>query len=147
VWHKLVSWLDDRTGYRSVAALPPRVLPEGPSWTATSGGCLFWMLVVQGLTGLALMTVYSPSVASGWASVYFLQQLPAGSFLRGMHYFGGQALPSDALGYENPSPRNMDTLVCRIVQDQASQSWWVEVEFEKFEYGIAAKIPRMSAGG
>jgi menaquinol-cytochrome c reductase iron-sulfur subunit len=56
----------------------------------------------------------------------------------------GQALPRDALGYENPAPRNMDTLVCRIVQDQASQSWWVEVEFEKFEYGIAAKIPRMS---
>jgi ubiquinol-cytochrome c reductase cytochrome b subunit len=92
VWHKLASWLDDRTGYRSVTALPPRVLPEGPSWTATSGGCLFWMLVVQGLTGLALMSTYSPSVASGWASVYFLQQLPAGSFLRGMHYFGGQAL-------------------------------------------------------
>ena len=70
MWQKFVSWLDDRTGYRSVTSLPPRVLPEGPSWAATSGGCLFWMFVIQALTGLALMSTYSPAVARGWASVF-----------------------------------------------------------------------------
>jgi menaquinol-cytochrome c reductase iron-sulfur subunit len=53
----------------------------------------------------------------------------------------GKALGSDILGYENPAPRNMDALESRIVQDEASQSWWVEVDFERFEHGVAEKIP------
>ena len=83
VWHRCVNWLEDRTGYRSIVGRSPRVLPDGPSWAATSGGCLFWMLVVQALCGLALMTAYSPSVASSWASVFYIEQLPAGRFVCG----------------------------------------------------------------
>ena len=32
-------------------------------------------------------------------------------------------------GYANPAPRGMDSLECRVVQDEASGQWWVEVTF------------------
>jgi len=50
------------------------------------------MLAIELVTGLLLMTSYSPSTSSAWASVFYIEQLPAGSFIRGLHYWGGQAL-------------------------------------------------------
>jgi quinol-cytochrome oxidoreductase complex cytochrome b subunit len=81
-------WLDARLGHRRVcAAFRERVLPNGPSWWYTSASCLFWLLVIQGVTGLLLMATYSPSMTSAWASVHFIDQSAAGRFLRGVHHF------------------------------------------------------------
>lgn len=86
-------WLDSRLGYRAyLGVLRERVLPEGPSWLATSAACLFWLLVIQLVTGLLLMASYSPSMTSAWASVHFINQTFAGRFIRGLHHFASHAL-------------------------------------------------------
>lgn len=86
-------WLDARLGHRTlVASFRQRTLPDGPSWWYTSASCLFWLLVIQGVTGLLLMATYSPSMTSAWASVHFIDQTAAGRFLRGVHHFASHAM-------------------------------------------------------
>lgn len=89
----LRDWVDDRTGYRRVLApIRSRVLPGGASWPQVTASCLLWFFVVELVTGLLLMTTYSPSMASAWASVDYIDQAYAGAFVRGLHYWGAQAL-------------------------------------------------------
>ena len=46
------------------------------------------LFVLQVLTGLLLMTVYSPSTTTAWGSVWYIQtQVPYGWLIRGLHYF------------------------------------------------------------
>lgn len=86
-------WLEARTGYRrGLRILFGRELPDGPKWAYSTASCLFWLLMVQVGTGFLLMTTYSPSLASAWASVHFIEQQAAGAFLRGVHYFAAQAM-------------------------------------------------------
>ena len=90
---QLWDWLDARTGYRLlIVRLGNRVLPQGPSWWFTSASCLFGLFVVQLFTGLLLMTTYSPSTTSAWASVHYIELSPWGSLVRGIHYFAAHAL-------------------------------------------------------
>ncbi len=49
----------------------------------------------------------------------------------------------DGAGYVNPSPRGMDLLGHRIVQDESSGRWWVEVEFKEFEPGLVEQVERV----
>lgn len=89
----VLDWLDARTGYRDLLRpLWNRELPNGPGWWLTSASCLFWLLVVQIVTGFLLMTTYSPSTTSAWASVHFIEQTSAGTFIRGMHHFASHAM-------------------------------------------------------
>ena len=91
-------FLDDRTGYRAaLAARRERPLTRRPSWSATLGPCVAMLAAVVAISGLALMTTFSPSATTAWASVHYIEQLqvgpmPVGAFLRGLHYWGGQAL-------------------------------------------------------
>ncbi len=57
-------------------------------------GCIILLLfVVEVFTGLLLMTVYSPSTTTAWASVWYIQsQMPMGWFIRGLHHFAADAL-------------------------------------------------------
>ncbi len=49
--------------------------------------------VLQVLTGLLLMTVYSPSAATAWGSVWYIQtQIPFGWLIRGLHHFASDAM-------------------------------------------------------
>ncbi len=51
------------------------------------------LFVVQAITGLLLMTAYSPSTTSAWGSVWYIQtQVPGGWLIRGMHHFASDAL-------------------------------------------------------
>ncbi len=52
----------------------------------------------------------------------------------------GERMNEKELGRKNPAPRDMDSLDCRIVQDDESQQWWVEVRFEKFKQGLTTKV-------
>ena len=91
--HALFDWLDQRLDYRRYAnQLRQRVLPDGPSWWYTSASCLFWLLIIECVTGLLLMATYSPSMTSAWASVHFIDQTSAGRFLRGVHHYSSHAL-------------------------------------------------------
>lgn len=90
---RLGNWLDARLGHRAVLnKIRSRILPHGPSWWLTSASCLFWLLMLQCLTGLMLMASYSPSMTSAWASVHFIDQTAAGRFIRGLHHFTSHAM-------------------------------------------------------
>ncbi|MCA9144476.1 MAG: cytochrome bc complex cytochrome b subunit [Planctomycetaceae bacterium] len=89
----LRDWLDDRTSYRTLLnPLRRRLLPTGPKWGYSTASCLLWMLLVVVGTGVLMMLSYSPSTTSAWASVHYIEQSPAGSFIRGLHFYGSHAL-------------------------------------------------------
>ncbi len=52
----------------------------------------------------------------------------------------GERLKKSNLRRENHAPRGMDALECRLVQDEATQEWWVEVDFQKFEQGLTQRV-------
>jgi ubiquinol-cytochrome c reductase cytochrome b subunit len=86
-------WLDSRLGYRTFfSRWRDRKLPNGPSWLSACASCLFGLLVIQIITGLLMMASYSPSTATAWASVHFIEQSAAGRFIRGIHHFASHAM-------------------------------------------------------
>ncbi|HEX6983969.1 MAG TPA: Rieske 2Fe-2S domain-containing protein [Planctomycetaceae bacterium] len=48
----------------------------------------------------------------------------------------------DGEGFTNPSPRGMDPLDHRIVKDEATGRWWVEVEYKEYEVGLAERVEK-----
>lgn len=63
----------------------------------------------------------------------------------------GEAFSAEQLGerlnksseVKNPSPRGMDLLASEgsnLVQDKETGQWWVEVEYQRFQPGMAEKI-------
>jgi ubiquinol-cytochrome c reductase cytochrome b subunit len=89
---KLSDWIDDRTGYRTlVHALLLLNFPVQRTvrWRYIWGGALAFAFLAEIVTGVLLMTVYSPSAASAWGSVYYIQYTlaPWGSFIRGLHHW------------------------------------------------------------
>ncbi|MGC1274813.1 MAG: Rieske 2Fe-2S domain-containing protein [Planctomycetaceae bacterium] len=48
----------------------------------------------------------------------------------------------DSDDYVNRSPRGMDLLGHRVVRDQSTGRWWVEVEYKNFEAGLAEQVER-----
>lgn len=65
----------------------------GPRWRHALGAALVALLLVEALTGVAMMTVYSPGVHTAWASTFYLQHvLPWGAFVRAAHHWASQAL-------------------------------------------------------
>src|SRR5262245_25477263 len=53
----------------------------------------------------------------------------------------GERLNEKDLRHKNPAPRDMDSLECRIAQDDQTQQWWVEVRFQNFKHGLTTKVP------
>jgi len=72
------------------AGAPTRPAPRARSvWLAVA----VFLFVVQLVTGLLMMTVYSPSTATAWGSVWYIQTvLPSGAFIRGLHHFASDAM-------------------------------------------------------
>lgn len=52
----------------------------------------------------------------------------------------GVRQPDPATGGPSHSPRDMDVLPCRIVQDEKTGDAWIEVEYQKFETGSAQQV-------
>jgi len=50
---------------------------------------------------------------------------------------------ADRPGQKNHAPRGMDSLECRIVQDENQQEWWVEVTYQAFEPGLTTQRVRV----
>lgn len=90
---KLGDWLDERTGHRAlVRKVVEATVPGGARFAYAWGAALGVVLLLEAVTGVLLMTVYSPSATTAWASVSYLQQkVPAGWIVRGLHQFGAQA--------------------------------------------------------
>ncbi len=54
----------------------------------------------------------------------------------------GAPIRTAGRGNANPAPRGMDSLESRLVQDEATEQWWVEVKFQEFVIGASTKIPK-----
>jgi ubiquinol-cytochrome c reductase cytochrome b subunit len=90
----LLSWLDERTGYRKFlhAALFENI-PGGARWRYVWGSTLVFTFGVQVITGLVLWAAYSPSAQTAWESVYYIEyEMSGGSLLRGIHHYTAQAM-------------------------------------------------------
>jgi quinol-cytochrome oxidoreductase complex cytochrome b subunit/mono/diheme cytochrome c family protein len=94
VFEKLSDWFDDRTGFRKLLdALLIEHIPGGARWRYVWGSCLLFVFVIQLVTGLLLMTAYSPGDSTAWSSVYFIQyEMDFGWLIRGLHHFGSQTM-------------------------------------------------------
>ena len=89
-----LSWLDDRTGYRSLVreALYERV-PGGARWRYVWGSTLVTTFFVQMVTGFFLWAAYSANARGAWESVFYIQhEMQGGWLLRGIHHFTAQAM-------------------------------------------------------
>lgn len=90
----LQNWLDNRTGFRKFTeVMLLEDIPGGAKWRYVWGSCLAFVFGIQLITGICLMTAYSPSSTSAWESVYFIQyQMDFGWLIRGLHHFGSQTM-------------------------------------------------------
>ena len=89
----LGDWFEDRTRFRAIShALKDRTLPRGPRWSYATGASTLGLFLVVSVTGVLLMTAYSPAADHGWSSVHHIEETPGGSFLRGLHFYGSHAL-------------------------------------------------------
>jgi ubiquinol-cytochrome c reductase cytochrome b subunit len=91
---KVGDWFDERTGYR---ALVSHALDEeiagGARWAYVFGSGLLTIFICQVVTGLLLMSTYTPSTSGAWSSVFYIQyKLTDGWFVRGLHSFGAQSM-------------------------------------------------------
>lgn len=88
------NWLDHRSGYRKlIAAMLLEDIPGGARWRYVWGSTLVFVFSLQLITGIMLMTAYSPGDTSAWASVHFIQyQMDFGWLIRGLHHFGSQTM-------------------------------------------------------
>ena len=90
---KLRQGLERRIAYRQWwDAYRERTVPGGPAWSRATASCLLWTLIVLVVTGVLLMSSYSPSMTDAWASVHYIEQSWAGALLRGIHFFAAQFL-------------------------------------------------------
>ena len=90
----LAGWLDSRTGYKAIVrAWLDDPIPGGPRWRYVLGPALASTFLIELVTGLLLMTSYSPSSTTAWGSVYYINdQMAFGWFIRGLHRFGTYAM-------------------------------------------------------
>lgn len=94
MFNKLGDWFDNRTGYRAlIQEALEEPIPGGARWRYVFGSALSTMFIVQVVTGLLLMTSYSPSSAMAWGSVYYINyEMWMGWIVRGIHHFSAQAM-------------------------------------------------------
>lgn len=91
---RLGDWVDERVGHRNLIKMAlDEPVHGGARWSYVFGSALTLTFVVQAVTGVLLMTAYSPSASSAWASVHYISYKLAGGWLvRGLHHFGSQAM-------------------------------------------------------
>jgi quinol-cytochrome oxidoreductase complex cytochrome b subunit/mono/diheme cytochrome c family protein len=94
VLQRLRDWLDHRIGYRRfMEVMLLEHIPGGARWRYVWGSTLLFVFLIQLVTGVLLMTAYSPGDSTAWGSVYFIQyEMDFGWFIRGLHHFGSQTM-------------------------------------------------------
>src|SRR2546423_5517528 len=64
------------------------------AWARTTAGVVALLFVLQLLTGVLLAFYYVPSADAAHTTVAYMEKvLPAGSWLRALHFYGSQLLP------------------------------------------------------
>jgi ubiquinol-cytochrome c reductase cytochrome b subunit len=90
----LRAWFEHRTGLgKFVNLMLLEHIPGGAKWRYVWGSSLAFVFTLQVVTGVLLMTAYSPSDSTAWSSVYFIQyEMDFGWLIRGLHHFGSQTM-------------------------------------------------------
>lgn len=92
-WRRLVDGVDRATGWIEALSRAGASVHGGARWRYVWGAVFVALLLTEAVTGVAMMTVYSPSTQSAWASTWFLQDItPWGAVVRGVHHFASHAL-------------------------------------------------------
>ncbi len=88
------AYLEERTGLPSALGRAVDVaMPGGPRWRRVFGTSLTVLLLLEAVTGAAMMSVYSPGISTAWSSTWYLEAvLPWGRMVRGLHHFGTHAI-------------------------------------------------------
>lgn len=95
------NWLEDRTGVwtlmKKIGNRPiPLALMNMKMWPAV----MFFLLMIQFITGFILWLHYSPSTQTAYESVFFIQySLWGGWLLRGIHHYSAQLLVASSIIY------------------------------------------------
>jgi ubiquinol-cytochrome c reductase cytochrome b subunit len=91
---RMLDWLDHRAGVRKLVAMTLlEGVPGGANWRYVWGSTLAFVFSIQLITGVMLMTAYSPSASQAWSSVHFIQyKMDFGWLIRGLHHFGSQTM-------------------------------------------------------
>lgn len=90
----LWQWIDDRTGIsETIGPLAKHLVPPGSKWSYVFGSATLFTFILQVVTGVALSLLYQPTSETAYESLnYISTQVPLGSILRGIHYFGASAM-------------------------------------------------------
>ena len=90
----LAGWIEERTGLIGAGRrFLTEDIPGGASYWYVFGSATLFALIVQVLTGILLTLYYAPSAATAWESTkYIYTQVPLGSFLISLHYWGASAM-------------------------------------------------------
>jgi ubiquinol-cytochrome c reductase cytochrome b subunit len=98
---KLKAWVDDRLALSAVARAAVVRPMDGPArWSTALGHALLWLFILEGLTGFALANLYAPTARDAWGSIIYLERtLAVGALVRGVHYWGAQAMVVGGLVY------------------------------------------------
>jgi ubiquinol-cytochrome c reductase cytochrome b subunit len=90
----LHDWVEHRTGVKKVVGVMLlEGIPGGAKWRYVWGSALMMVFSIQLITGVLLMTAYSPGDATAWGSVYYIQyEMDFGWLIRGLHHFGSQTM-------------------------------------------------------
>lgn len=90
----LYRWLDERLALSALADFfLNEPMPGGPSPWYVFGSSLFFILLMQVLTGVMMLFYYAPTMDHAWESIrYMMEEVPFGSFIRGLHHWGASAM-------------------------------------------------------
>lgn len=67
-------------------------LPRGTGWSAILGTLCALTFVLMAVTGMILAFYYVPDPDKAWESVQYINQLPMGKIVRGLHHWGAGAM-------------------------------------------------------
>jgi ubiquinol-cytochrome c reductase cytochrome b subunit len=89
----LSTWLNDRTGYRSVfASFLHGTVERNGAWLRTTGVTCLVLILVECFTGTVLALRYSASPATAYGSIGAIEADPFGHYLRGIHHWTSASL-------------------------------------------------------
>ncbi len=85
-WHQ---WLEERTGWFSAGRrFLEKPMPVSLGWQHVLGSALLTALLVQFVTGAAMLLYYAPTPDHALASVAYIEAQHFGAWVRGMHVWG-----------------------------------------------------------
>ncbi|MGH9445098.1 MAG: cytochrome b N-terminal domain-containing protein [Terriglobia bacterium] len=92
--HPLYNWFNERVGLDELLDLAlDEPVPGGASYSYVFGSALLAVLLLQALSGVALLFYYTPTVDHAHTSVaYIMKEVAGGPFIRGLHVYGASAM-------------------------------------------------------